>query len=56
MSIQMTGLKEAFISTMDKLANQNLADRKPHPLIKFFFFDHPPIDERIAMAASSRHS
>lgn len=52
LAIKVTGLKEAFISTMDKLANQNLADRNPHPVIKFFFFDHPPIDERIAMARS----
>jgi STE24 endopeptidase len=51
-AIRSTGLKEAFISTMDKLAGQNLSDRKPHPVIKFFFFDHPPIDERIAMAKS----
>lgn len=50
MAIAVTGLKDDFISTMDKLATQNLADRKPHPLIKFFFFDHPPIDERIALA------
>ena len=52
MSITSTGLKADFISTMDKLAAQNLADRNPHPLIKFFFFDHPPIDERIALAKS----
>jgi len=50
MALEVTGLKEAFISTMDKLAQQNLADRKPSFLIKMFFFDHPPIDERIAMA------
>ena len=37
---------------MNKLADQNLADRSPHPLIKFFFFDHPAIDERIALARS----
>lgn len=49
MAIQITGLKSAFISTMDKLASQNLADRKPHPIIKFFFFDHPPIDERVSL-------
>ncbi|MFZ2603116.1 MAG: M48 family metallopeptidase [Candidatus Omnitrophota bacterium] len=49
-ALRITGLKDAFISMMDKLANQNLADRKPHPLIKLFFFDHPPIDERIKMA------
>lgn len=50
LALEVTGLKEAFISTMAKLAEQNLADRSPHPLIKFFFFDHPPIDERIKMA------
>jgi STE24 endopeptidase len=50
MALSVTGSKEAFISMMNKLASQNLADRNPHPLIKFFFFDHPPIDERIALA------
>jgi STE24 endopeptidase len=50
MAIEVTGLKEAFISTMDKLGDQNLADRNPHPLIKLYFFDHPPIDERIEVA------
>lgn len=50
MSIQVTGLKESFISAMDKLSAQNLSDRNPHPLIKFIFFSHPPISERIAMA------
>lgn len=49
-ALEVTALKEAFISTMEKLANQNLADRKPHPIIKFLFFDHPAIDERIKMA------
>ena len=50
MAIQVTGGKDAFISTMDKLGDQNLSDRNPHPLIKFYFFDHPPIDERIKLA------
>ncbi|MFA6357741.1 MAG: M48 family metallopeptidase [Candidatus Omnitrophota bacterium] len=50
LALKTTSAKEAFISLMDKLANQNLADRNPHPLIKFFFFSHPPIDERIKIA------
>ncbi len=50
LAIKFTGLKGAFISTMEKLASQNLSDRKPHPLIKLLFFDHPPIDERIKTA------
>jgi len=52
LALKVTCAREAFISVMEKLANQNLADRNPHPLIKFFFFDHPPIDERIKIAKS----
>lgn len=52
MALQATGLKSAFISMMDKLAAQNLSDRSPGLLIKMFFFDHPPIDERIKLAQS----
>jgi len=54
LALKATGLKEAFISMMDKLAAQNLADTDPHPAIKFFFFDHPPVRERIALAESFR--
>lgn len=50
MALKETRLKEAFISMMEKLAAQNLADSNPHPLIKFFFFDHPPVSERILKA------
>jgi STE24 endopeptidase len=52
LALKTTGLKEAFISMMDKLAAQNLADRSPSFIIKIFFFDHPPIDERIKIAQS----
>ena len=50
LALSQAGSKKAFISAMDKLSHQNLSDRDPHPVIKFFFFDHPPIDERIRMA------
>ena len=50
LALKITQNKDAFITLMEKLAEQNLADRSPHPLIKFFFFDHPPIDERIKVA------
>ena len=50
LALKVTNGKAAFISLMEKLAEQNLADRSPHPLIKFFFFNHPPIDERIKIA------
>ncbi|MFA5089980.1 MAG: M48 family metallopeptidase [Candidatus Omnitrophota bacterium] len=53
LAVKVTGHNSAFISAMEKLALQNLADRNPHWLIKLFFFDHPPIDERIAMAKAA---
>ena len=52
LALKTTQNNGAFITLMEKLAAQNLSDRSPHPLIKFFFFDHPPIDERIQVAKS----
>ncbi|MFH1678994.1 MAG: M48 family metallopeptidase [Candidatus Omnitrophota bacterium] len=52
LAIKFSGNKSAFISMMEKLSEQNLADRKPSRWIKIFFFNHPPVDERIAMANS----
>jgi STE24 endopeptidase len=46
-ALEVTGNAGALESMFKKLAEQNLSDKRPHPLIKFFFFDHPPIDERI---------
>ncbi len=56
MALEVTQAKAAFISMMEKLSSQNLADRNPHPVIKFFFFDHPAIEERINMAVRSEDS
>ena len=46
--------RSAFISSMDKLADLNLAEREPNPWIEFFFFSHPSIEKRIAFARSPR--
>jgi Zn-dependent protease with chaperone function len=35
---------------MNKLANQNLAERAPSRLVEFFFHSHPAISKRIAAA------
>jgi STE24 endopeptidase len=50
LAIRATGLRGAFISAMEKLAGQNLSDRNPPAIIKWFFFSHPPVDQRIARA------
>jgi STE24 endopeptidase len=39
-----------FISSMEKLAELNLAERQPSPWIEFIFHSHPSIQKRIAFA------
>ena len=50
LAIKFTGKNSDFISMMEKLSEQNLVEPKPCVLAKIFFFDHPPIEERIALA------
>jgi len=49
-AVEKTNNKPAFISTMNKLAEMNLADKEPHPLVEFLFYSHPSIKKRIAAA------
>ena len=39
-----------FISSMNKLADQNLAEREPSRLVEIWFHSHPPVGKRIAAA------
>src|SRR5215467_4989333 len=41
---------EPFISSMNKLAEQNLAERRPSKFVEWFFHSHPAISRRIAVA------
>jgi STE24 endopeptidase len=41
---------EPFISSMNKLADQNLAERTPSRLVEWFFHSHPAIAKRVAAA------
>jgi len=43
---------DSFIQAMEKLAEQNLADRNPNRLTEIVFHSHPPIDKRIAAAGT----
>jgi STE24 endopeptidase len=40
----------AFISSMNKLAEQNLAERNPSKWVEWFFHSHPAIARRVAAA------
>jgi STE24 endopeptidase len=42
--------RDVFISCMKKLGEQNLADPEPPAWYEWFFYDHPSIGKRIAMA------
>lgn len=46
-AITVTGKPTAFISTLNKLTDQNLADKDPHPLVEWFFYSHPSISNRV---------
>ncbi len=43
-----------FISSMNKLAEQNLSERRPNAWIEFFFHSHPSIEKRIRRAEAFR--
>ncbi len=49
-ALALTGNPEAFISLKQNLAETNLSVPRPHPLIKFALYTHPPIMERIEQA------
>jgi STE24 endopeptidase len=36
-----------YISTLEKLTEQNLGDKDPHPFVEWFFYSHPSIQNRI---------
>jgi STE24 endopeptidase len=51
-AVKSTNKIEAFISTLEKLTDQNLGDREPHPLVEWFFYSHPSIKNRVAALKS----
>lgn len=51
-ALRTTGNRDAFIGAMEKLATQNLAQRRPHPWIELIFHSHPSVEKRIAFARS----
>lgn len=46
-AIETTQKPEAFIATLEKLTEQNLGDKEPHPFIEWFFYSHPSIKNRV---------
>lgn len=46
-AIESTLKPQSFIKTLNKLTDQNLGDRTPHPFVEWFFYSHPSIKNRI---------
>lgn len=51
-AVSSTTKTDAFITTLEKLTEQNLGDREPAPLVEWFFYSHPSIKNRIASIRS----
>ncbi len=49
-AIEVTRDPSAFISVMEKLGKMNLSDFDPPRIMKYLFYDHPTLKERIDMA------
>lgn len=46
-AVNETGKQDVFIGTLEKLNEQNLGDKEPHPFVEWFFYSHPSIKNRI---------
>jgi STE24 endopeptidase len=42
--------RDAYRAAFQKLADMSMADPKPSRLVEIFFYDHPPISKRLALA------
>jgi STE24 endopeptidase len=49
-ALKTTRNVDAFVTAMKRLSQQNLAEEYPSPLVRWLFFSHPPIRERIDAA------
>jgi STE24 endopeptidase len=49
-ALRTTGKAAAFRSVMLKLASQNLSEAEPPAWVRFLFYSHPPISERVRAA------
>ena len=51
-AVDLTGRAHVFADALRRLGTLNLADPKPPRWVVWLFYDHPPINERIAAAAA----
>lgn len=49
-ALEVTRNNHAYISALEKLADQNLAEKEPNKIIEFLFHSHPSLSKRIEFA------
>jgi len=54
-AVKETGKPTEFVKTLEKLTEQNLGDKEPHPFVEWFFYSHPSINNRIAAIKKIRN-
>ncbi|MBA2396084.1 MAG: M48 family metallopeptidase [Ktedonobacteraceae bacterium] len=54
-ALQTTHKVDSFKSAMTRLANQNLAEIEPSPIVEIFFHSHPSISKRLKHAEEFAH-
>jgi len=55
-ALKSTNDVESFITAMERLADQNLSNREPHPAIEFLMHSHPSIAKRVKFAKKYEES
>lgn len=53
LALELSGEYSAFKSAIAGLANRNLSNAYPEPWVKIFYYDHPPVGERLQLAEES---
>ena len=54
-ALKTTRNVDAFVTAMKRLSQQNLAEEYPSKLVRWLFYSHPPIRERIDAAKAFSH-
>jgi len=53
-ALDLTRNPAAFATAMRRLGTQNMAEERPSRLVRWLFYSHPPLEERIEQAAHWR--
>lgn len=55
-ALRLTGNAPAFVSAMQRLANQNLAEMEPPGWVVWLFYSHPPLADRVRHGETFIHT